>query len=76
MNPFASVALWGFWILLIVGWVLDELDVRGTAVFVLLWLAGLAGGGFVLHGILFRPYVAILDIALVFVIFKGDVQLR
>ena len=44
MNLFASVALWGFWILLVAGWVLDELEVRGTAVFVLFWLAAFAGG--------------------------------
>lgn len=76
MNLLAPVALWGFWILLGAGWVLGELHVKGSAVFVLLWLAGFAGASFVLHGTLFTPYVAVLDIGLVFVIFKGDVRLR
>jgi hypothetical protein len=76
MNLLAPVALWGFWILLIAGWILGELHVIGTAFFVLLWLAGFAGARFVLHGMLFTPYVAVLDIALVLAVFKGDVRLR
>jgi hypothetical protein len=71
----AFVALWGFWVLLIVGWVRGELHVRSTAVFIALWLVGRIAAGFVLYGLLFTPYVAILDIALVFAIFKGDVRL-
>ena len=76
MNLLAPVALWGFWILLVAGWMLGELHLKGTVIFLLLWLAGFAGSGVVLHGTLFTPYVAALDIALVFVIFKGDVRLR
>jgi hypothetical protein len=76
MNPLAPVAMWGFWILLGVGWMLDELDWKGIAIFVLLWLAGYAGSSFVASGMLFTSYVAVLDIALVLVIFKGDVRLR
>ncbi len=75
MNPFASVALWGFWILLAVGWMLGELHMRGTALFVLLWLGGFFGAGLVFQGMLFTPYLAALDIALVLAIFKGDVRL-
>ena len=70
------IAFWGFWVLLIVGWLRGDLDVRSMAVFLALWLAGRVGTGFVLYGLLFAPYVAILDIALVFAIFKGDVRLR
>ena len=76
MNLLAPIALWGFWILLGAGWVSGELRVKGTALFLLLWLAGFVGSGFVLQGTLFTPYVALLDIALVFVIFKGDVRLH
>jgi len=36
---------------------------------------GRIAAGFVLYGLLFAPYVAILDVALVFAIFKGDVRL-
>jgi len=71
----AFVALWGFWVLLIVGWARGELHVRSTAVFIALWLVGRIAAGFVLYGLLFAPYVAILDVALVFAIFKGDVRL-
>jgi hypothetical protein len=49
---------------------------KGTAIFLLLWLAGFAGSRFLVYGMPFTPYVAVLDIALVFAIFKGDVRLR
>jgi hypothetical protein len=79
MMGSVGVAAWiahcAFWILLCAGWVRRELDVRGIAVFIGLWLAGFAGARLVLSGMLFVPYVAILDIALVFVVFKGDVRL-
>jgi hypothetical protein len=76
MNVFAPVAIYGFWLLLIAGWVLDELRFKGAAVFVLLWAAGSAGFTFAGHRSLFTPYAAVLDIALVLIIFKGDVTLR
>jgi hypothetical protein len=76
MNPFASVAVWGFWILLALGWWLGELQLRGTALFIALWLAVFLGSGLVFQGLLFLPAVAVLDIALVFTVFKGDVTLR
>jgi hypothetical protein len=52
-----------------------ELDARRTALFIGLWLVGRVALGYVLGGLLFVPYVAVLDIALVFLIFKGDVRL-
>ena len=76
MNVFAPVASVGFWVLLVAGWMLGELQVKGIAVFVLLWFGGLAAATALHYGILFLPYVAILDIALVLVIFKGDITLR
>ncbi len=76
MNLFAPVAVWGFWPLLAAGWWLGALRLKGTALFLLLWLAGFEGSRFILHGALFLPYVAVLDIALVFVIFEGDVTLK
>ena len=76
MNVFAPVASLGFWVLLVAGWMLGELQVRGTVVFVLLWFAGLAATSALHYGILFTPYVAILDIALVLAIFKGDITLH
>ena len=71
----APVALWGFWILLGVGWMLGELHAKGIAISVLLWLVGFAGFSFAGYEVLFIPYIALLDIWLVFVIFKGDVRL-
>ena len=76
MNVFAPIAVLGFWILLGAGWWLGELHVKGIAIAVLLWLAGLAACSFIVPAMLFMPYVAMLDIALVLIIFKGDVTLR
>ena len=75
MNLFAPVAVWGFWILLACGWVLGEIRVRGTLLFVALWLAAFWGSSFLLQGTLVVPLIAVLDIALVFTVFKGDVKL-
>jgi hypothetical protein len=42
----------------------------------LLWLAGCFGLPYLPDGAaMFPPFVAVLDIALVFIIFKGDVRL-
>jgi len=76
MNLFAPVAVWGFWLLLIVGWMLDELDAKTIAIFVSVWVVGFAGSRSLSLGAFFLPYVALLDIALVLVVFKGDVRLR
>jgi hypothetical protein len=65
-----------FWGLLVYGWACHELSPKGLAVFLLLWLVGLIGLPYVPYGnALFSPFVAALDIALVFVIAKGDVRL-
>jgi hypothetical protein len=72
----ALVAHVGFWLLLVYGWFWDEVGPRGVAVFVVLWLAGRLAAGYLPFGNgLFPSYVALLDIALVFIIFKGDVRL-
>lgn len=76
MNVFAPIAVWGFWVLLGAGWFLGELHVRGAVVFAALWLAGVFVAPLLLDGLLFVPYVAALDIALVLAIFKGDVRLN
>jgi hypothetical protein len=76
MNVMAPVATLGFWVLLGAGWLLGELQVKGIAIAVLLWLAGFAACRLLVPGVLFTPYVAILDIALVLIIFKGDITLH
>ena len=71
------VAHGAFWILLTIGWFADEIGPRAISVFMTLWLGGLFGMPYLPHGDqLFAPYVAVLDIGLVFAIFKGDVNLH
>lgn len=76
-----ALAAWlahiGFWILLGLAVGSEEVTPRGTAMFVGVWLAGVLGlpriswwtGPFV------TSYVAVVDIVLVFIVFKGDVRL-
>ena len=66
-----------FWAILGIGAAFGELGWRGVLTFVLLWVCGVYGlphlysaGGF-----LVTPYIAVLDIVLVFIVFKGDVRL-
>jgi hypothetical protein len=69
------IAIIGFWVLLVYGWAFDELHAPAITVFLLLW--ALARFGLPLFGAdgFFITAVALLDIALVFIIFKGDVPL-
>jgi hypothetical protein len=65
-----------FWGGLLWGYACHELSVGASVVFLLLWLAGLVGLPYAHNGsAFFSPYVAIVDIVLVFVVFKGDVKL-
>lgn len=71
----AFVGFWIFWILLPYGYATDELSPKQIAAFLLLWIGGRVALSYLPLTGLFSPYVAILDIALVFMIFKGDVRL-
>jgi hypothetical protein len=74
----AFIAFWGFWALLVIGFVRGELGPKGATIFLLLWLAGLLGLPPVPYGPahdMFTSWVAVLDVALVFKIFEGDVRL-
>lgn len=65
-----------FWCLLLYGWAWDELGPRAITVFLLFWVAGFFGFPYLPFGAwLFSSFVAVLDIALVLWIFKGDVRL-
>ena len=76
-----SVAGWiaqiAFWAVLGLGIVFGDLKRTATVIFLALWAAGV----FLLprissvSGFLVTPYVAVLDIVLVFLVFKGDVRL-
>ena len=65
-----------FWMLLAYGWMWDEIGPRGAAVFLTLWAAGLFGLPLILGDAApFSSFVAVLDVALVFLIFKGDLRI-
>ena len=70
-----AIAHIAFWILLGRGYVSDEIGLRGVAIAIALWGVGY----FILPHVRYAPpfatYIAIVDIALVFAIFKGDVRL-
>ena len=67
----------GFWIFLAYGWMWDEIGLGAASLFLSLWIAGWLGLPYFFDAAaLFSSYVAVLDIALVFLIFKGDVKLR
>jgi hypothetical protein len=76
-----GVAAWiahvTFWGLLLYGLARRELGLRSSAVFLFLWICGLYGLPYIISfgAELFSSFVAVLDIALVFVLFKGDVRL-
>jgi len=69
------IALWGFWVLLCIGWLSGELRTKSLAIFFTLWLAGFVVLRSILFGLLFTSFVAILDIALVLLICHGDVKI-
>ena len=76
----AAIAWWiahtTFWLLLVYGWMWDEVGPRAAAIFLFLWAGGYLGLPLVLDGAVpFSSFVAVLDIALVFLIFKGDLRL-
>jgi hypothetical protein len=76
----SAVAAWiahvAFWVLLAIGWISGELGIRGTVIALALWLTAYTGLPFLQYGSgLFPSFIAVLDIALVFAIVKGDVRI-
>jgi hypothetical protein len=73
----AFIAHLAFWLLIAYGWFWDEIGPTSILVMVVLWVAGWLGLQHVPYGAtLFPSYVAALDIALVWLVFKGDVRLK
>jgi hypothetical protein len=75
-----AVAGWiahvAFWTLLFIGYVRSEIGMTGGVIFLALWIVGYIGSGYFPTGnLLFVPYVAVLDVALVFAVVKGDVRI-
>jgi hypothetical protein len=71
----AFVAHAAFWTLFAIGMAARELSSRAAAVFLGLWTAALLSGAYRPDWLPFASCVAVLDIALVFAVFKGDVKL-
>ena len=67
----------GFWILLVLGIAAGEVRRPVAVLFVSLWIVGYVGLPrlFAFGGLLVTSYIAILDIVLVFLVFKQDVRL-
>ena len=64
-----------FWALLIGGVAFGELGKKTAAAFLLVWIAGRWGSSHVPYGPeLFPSFVAVLAVALVLLVFKGDVR--
>ena len=73
----ALIAQITFLVVLVLGRLLDELSGRAVIVMLALWVAGYLALPRLAPGMdLFTTYVAVLDIALVFLVFRGDVRLR
>lgn len=68
----SAIAHLAFWLLLVLAWV--GRGTRTAVIFICLWLAGYFGLPMVDGALFFLSYVAVLDIALVFLVFRGDVR--
>jgi hypothetical protein len=73
----AWVAQLAFWVPLTLGIMYGELSRRRAAIVVVLWLLGylILPRISPFSELFFTSYVAVLDIVLVFIVFKGDVRL-
>jgi hypothetical protein len=75
------IAAWigrvAFWCLIPWGLTSGELGMRGACIFLALWLIAYLGFGYlpVPYAAMFPSFVALLDVALVLMIFKGDVRI-
>ena len=76
----SGIATWiahlAFWALLAAGVVMGEIRRTLSVTLLVLWGAGLWGSAYIPYGTaLFPSFVALLDVALVLLVFKGDVRL-
>ena len=76
-----GVAAWiaqiTFWVFLALGLILGEVKARGALFFVALWLFGYMALPRILPdgGLFVTPYLAVLDIILVLIVYKGNLAL-
>jgi hypothetical protein len=73
----AWIAQLGFWSLIVLGAGSSALSKKAAAIFVVLWLAGCVGLPWIAWwtGPFVTSWVAVLDIVLVFIVFKGDLRI-
>lgn len=72
MIPFIA-----FWVLLLAGVLLQELEIKTAVIFLAIWVVGLVA--FFLLGLSRNYYViveAFLDCVIILMIFKGDTRVR
>ena len=72
------IAAVAFWVIVALGIAFGEIGRKGASIALILWAAGFFGLPRLLQygGAFVAPYVAVLDIVLAIIVFKGDVQLR
>ena len=80
MDGSPAIAAWiaqlAFWVLLTLGIFFGELGRKSVVIFVALWAAGYFGlPRLTAYDGLVVPYTAVLDIALVWLVFKADIRL-
>jgi hypothetical protein len=73
-SAFGWIAHITFWVVLVIGWMTDEIAPAWAALLIVIWLLG-SFSGLNLY-VPFTSLLALLDIVLVFIVFGGDVQLR
>ena len=71
----AWVALIAFWLLLGLAWAFDEIRLAGRLAFVALWLAVNLTLRVLGASDLFPAIVALIDVVLVLILFRGDIRL-
>jgi hypothetical protein len=65
-----------FWTLLGVGAWSEDLGPKLIATFLILWAAAMFGAPYLpIAAALSTPFIAVLDVVLVFIVFKGDIRL-
>lgn len=64
-----------FWLLLAYGWFWEDLGPIGVVVLLALWAAGFLGLRYGSYDAMFSSYVAALDVALVFLVFRISAEL-
>jgi hypothetical protein len=75
--PAAWIAQLAFWAIFLLGIAFRELGRKSASVCLVLWALGFFGLRRLSPeaGLFVTPYVAVLDIVLAFIVFKGDVRL-